>query len=104
MPVERIHADEEHLLQAIKPNSQEAVVSCLSLHWVNDLPGAKDPITLSVMSDDTAGVLIQIREALQPDGFFLGALLGGDTLFELRQVHSTVTCILLIQPSGRLCK
>jgi len=39
VPVERIHADEEHLLQAIPPNSQDAVVSCLSLHWINDLPG-----------------------------------------------------------------
>ena len=39
VPVERVHADEENLLQAIGPGSQEAVVSCLSLHWVNDLPG-----------------------------------------------------------------
>ncbi|KAF7302071.1 hypothetical protein MIND_00773800 [Mycena indigotica] len=66
--VERIHGDEERLLEIIKPNSQEAIVSCLSLHWVNDLPGT----------------LIQIREALQPDGLFLGAMFGGDTLFELR--------------------
>ncbi|KAI0677636.1 S-adenosyl-L-methionine-dependent methyltransferase [Trametes maxima] len=66
--VERINADEETLLQTIPPNSQEAIVSCLSLHWVNDLPG----------------VLVQIREALKPDGVFLGALFGGDTLFELR--------------------
>ncbi|KAI0089255.1 S-adenosyl-L-methionine-dependent methyltransferase [Irpex rosettiformis] len=66
--VERIHADEENLLQIVPRNSQEAIVSCLSLHWVNDLPG----------------VLIQMREALKPDGLFLGALFGGDTLFELR--------------------
>ncbi|KAF9062221.1 S-adenosyl-L-methionine-dependent methyltransferase [Rhodocollybia butyracea] len=66
--VERIVADEENLLQIIQPNSQEAIVSCLSLHWVNDLPG----------------VLIQIKEALRPDGLFLGAMLGGETLFELR--------------------
>ncbi|CAL1700136.1 unnamed protein product [Somion occarium] len=66
--VDRIHADEENLLETIPRNSQEAIVSCLSLHWVNDLPG----------------VLIQIKEALQPDGVFLGALFGGDTLFELR--------------------
>ncbi|KAJ7167616.1 S-adenosyl-L-methionine-dependent methyltransferase [Mycena filopes] len=66
--VERIHGDEENLLQSVLPNSQEAIVSCLSLHWVNDLPGT----------------LIQIREALQPDGLFLGAMFGGDTLFELR--------------------
>ena len=30
------------------------------------------------------GVLVQIKEALKPDGVFLGALFGGDTLFELR--------------------
>ncbi|ADZ68900.1 class I SAM-dependent methyltransferase [Polymorphum gilvum] len=46
------------------------VVSALSLHFVNDLPGT----------------LIQIRRALRPDGLFLGALLGGDTLSELRDV------------------
>jgi hypothetical protein len=39
VPVERIHADEERLLETIPPGSQEAIVSCLSLHWVNDLPG-----------------------------------------------------------------
>ncbi|TFK46889.1 S-adenosyl-L-methionine-dependent methyltransferase [Heliocybe sulcata] len=65
---ERIHADEERLLDVVAPNSQEAIVSCLSLHWINDLPG----------------VLVQIKEALQPDGVFIGAMFGGDTLFELR--------------------
>ncbi|WP_246423542.1 methyltransferase domain-containing protein [Roseospira goensis] len=48
--------------------SLDAVLSNLSLHWVNDLPGA----------------LIQIRHALKPDGLFLGCLLGGATLRELR--------------------
>ncbi|KAH9965975.1 S-adenosyl-L-methionine-dependent methyltransferase [Russula dissimulans] len=66
--VERLVADEEKLLGIVPRNSQEAIVSCLSLHWVNDL----------------LGVLVQIKEALQPDGVFVGALLGGDTLFELR--------------------
>lgn len=66
--VERIHADEEHLLEIVERGSQEAIVSCLSLHWVNDLPG----------------VLIQIKEALRPDGLFFGAMFGGETLFELR--------------------
>jgi len=66
--VERIHGDEENLLQLVPANSQEAIVSCLSLHWVNDLPG----------------ILIQIKEALKPDGLFLAAMFGGDTLFELR--------------------
>jgi len=66
--VERLVVDEEKLLDTIPRNSQEAIVSCLSLHWVNDLPG----------------VLVQIKEALKPDGVFIGAVLGGDTLFELR--------------------
>jgi NADH dehydrogenase [ubiquinone] 1 alpha subcomplex assembly factor 5 len=48
--------------------SLDAVLSCLSLHWVNDLPGA----------------LLQIRRALKPDGLFLAALFGGETLSELR--------------------
>ncbi|KIK98313.1 hypothetical protein PAXRUDRAFT_824008 [Paxillus rubicundulus Ve08.2h10] len=66
--VERVQADEEKLLETLPRNSQEAIVSCLSLHWINDLPG----------------VLVQIKEALRPDGLFLGAMFGGDTLFELR--------------------
>lgn len=43
-------------------------MSCLGLHWTNDLPGA----------------MIQCRLALQPDGLFLAAILGGETLKELR--------------------
>ncbi|KIO29494.1 hypothetical protein M407DRAFT_168422 [Tulasnella calospora MUT 4182] len=66
--VNRVHGDEERLLESIPRNSQDAVVSCLSLHWVNDLPGA----------------LIQAREVLKPDGVFIGAMFGGETLFELR--------------------
>ncbi len=46
----------------------DLVLSLLSLHWVNDLPGA----------------LLQIRRALKPDGLFLAALFGGETLQELR--------------------
>jgi len=64
----RKQVDEERLLETIDRNSQDVVVSCLSLHWVNDLPG----------------VLIQIREVLRPDGVFIAAMFGGDTLFELR--------------------
>jgi len=47
----------------------DLVIGNLSLHWVNDLPGA----------------LIQMRRALKPDGLFLAAMFGGDTLIELRQ-------------------
>jgi hypothetical protein len=39
--VERINADEEHFLSVVGHESQEAIVSCLSLHWVNDLPGSR---------------------------------------------------------------
>ena len=48
--------------------SFDLVVSLLTLHWVNDLPGA----------------LIQINRTLKPDGLFLGVLLGVGTLDELR--------------------
>jgi SAM-dependent methyltransferase len=64
----RVQMDEEAL--AFADESLDLVVSTLALHWVNDIPGA----------------LIQIRRALRPDGLFLGAMLGGSTLTELRQV------------------
>ncbi|MFX8805513.1 methyltransferase domain-containing protein, partial [Acinetobacter baumannii] len=35
--------------------------------------------------DDLPGTLIQIRRALKPDGLFLAAIPGGDTLMELRE-------------------
>jgi len=60
-------ADEEALPFA--PQSFDLVTSNLSLHWVNDLPGA----------------LLQIRQALKEDGLFVATMLGGDTLSELRQ-------------------
>jgi malonyl-ACP O-methyltransferase BioC len=60
-------ADEEALPFA--PGTFDLVVSALALHWTNDLPGA----------------LVQIRRALKPDGLFLGALFGADTLQELRR-------------------
>jgi len=61
-------ADEE--LLPFGPECFDLVLSNLSLHWVNDLPGC----------------LAQVRECLRPDGLFLAALLAGDTLQELRQV------------------
>lgn len=63
-------ADEELLPFAAE--SFDLVVSNLSLHWINDLPGA----------------LAQIRNVLQPGGLFLASILGGHTLYELR------TCLL----------
>jgi SAM-dependent methyltransferase len=61
-----IAADEEALPFA--PASFDLVLSNLSLHWVNDLPGA----------------LVQVRRILRPDGLLLASLLGGRTLEELR--------------------
>ncbi|HXQ10868.1 MAG TPA: methyltransferase domain-containing protein [Caulobacteraceae bacterium] len=62
----RVRMDEERL--AFADQSLDLIVSSLALHWVNDLPGC----------------LIQIRRALRPEGLFMAALLGGETLFELR--------------------
>lgn len=64
----RLALDEER--PPFAEGSVDLMVSLLSLHWTNDLPGA----------------LVQIRRALKPDGLFLGALLGGATLQELRGV------------------
>lgn len=62
----RVCADEEIL--PLRPGSVDLLVSGLVLQYVNDLPGT----------------LLQIRQSLKPDGLFLGALLGGRTLYELR--------------------
>jgi SAM-dependent methyltransferase len=66
-PGVRVAVDEE--LLPFTEESFDLIASCLSLHWVNDLPGA----------------LAQIRRTLKPDGLFLAVLLGGATLTELRQ-------------------
>jgi SAM-dependent methyltransferase len=63
----RVLADEE--LLPFRTGSIDLVVSALSLHLVNDLPGT----------------LVQIRHALKPDGLLLAAVPGGETLTELRQ-------------------
>ncbi len=63
----RVVLDEERLPFA--PASLNLIVSSLGLHWVNDLVGA----------------LIQMRLALAPDGLFIGPMLGGATLTELRR-------------------
>jgi SAM-dependent methyltransferase len=54
---------------SLGPASLDLAVSALAFQFVNDLPG----------------VLAQIRRALKPDGLLLAAMLGGDTLTELRQ-------------------
>jgi SAM-dependent methyltransferase len=61
--------DSESETLPLQPESLDLVVSALALQFVNDLPG----------------VLAQIRRALKPDGLLLAAMIGGDTLTELRQ-------------------
>jgi SAM-dependent methyltransferase len=63
-------ADEEALPFA--NGSLDLVVSALALQFVNDLPGT----------------LVQIRRALKPDGLLLAALIGGDSLAELREAFA----------------
>lgn len=67
-PPPAVVADEE--LLPFAAGAFDLILSVFSLHWVNDLPGA----------------LAQIRRALRPDGLFLAAMPGGQTLKELRQV------------------
>ncbi|MEQ8247156.1 MAG: methyltransferase domain-containing protein [Alphaproteobacteria bacterium] len=54
-------------------SSIDLAVSVMALHWINDLPG----------------MLSQIRRALRPDGLFVAAFLGGETLHELRDCLAT---------------
>jgi len=64
--VHTIVADEEYV--PFQPQSVDVVITSMALHWVNDVPG----------------VMAQCRRALKPDGLFLSALLGGETLEGLR--------------------
>ncbi len=54
---------------ALEVQSLDLAISALAFQFVNDLPG----------------VLVQIRRALRPDGLLMAAMVGGDTLIELRQ-------------------
>lgn len=64
----RVVMDEEWI--AFKEDSFDVILSCLNLHWVNDLPGC----------------LIQLRRILKPDGLLIITLPGIGTLGELREV------------------
>ena len=52
----------------LEPESTDLIVSSMALHWVNDIPGA----------------LAAAKRALRPNGLFLAAFLGGETLAEMR--------------------
>jgi NADH dehydrogenase [ubiquinone] 1 alpha subcomplex assembly factor 5 len=58
--------DDENL--ELSPGSYDLILSSLHLHWVNHLPGLLD----------------RVKRALRPDGAFVGCMLGGSTLRELR--------------------
>ena len=70
---ETVHAgDADHIVSGenfdLKPNSVDLVLAPFGLHWANDLPGA----------------LIQLHQAIKPDGLLMAVLPGPDTLNELR--------------------
>ena len=52
-----------------RPEAFDAVFSCLSLHWIDDLPG----------------LIMQAGRLLKPDGLLLFSLFGGNSLTELKQ-------------------
>lgn len=58
--------------QPLAPGSADLAVSALAFQFVNDLPGT----------------LAQLRRALKPDGLLMAAMLGGETLTELRQAFA----------------
>jgi SAM-dependent methyltransferase len=79
-----VAGDEEFLPFGV--GSFDLIVANLSLHWVNDLPGA----------------LIQLRRALRPDGFFLASLPALGTLGSLRARLTEVEAALAGGASPRI--
>ena len=79
-----VAADEEFL--PFEPGSFDLAVASLSLHWVNDLPGA----------------LIQLRLALRPGGLLLASLPALGTLAELRQALTEAEAALTGGTSPRV--
>jgi SAM-dependent methyltransferase len=79
-----IVADEEFL--PFTDATFDLVTSVLSLHAVNDLPGT----------------LLQISRVLKPDGVFLAALFGGETLHELRLAFTAAEAAALGGASPRV--
>jgi SAM-dependent methyltransferase len=68
------------------PGSLDLVVSAGALHWVEDLPGT----------------FAQVRRALRPDGLFMAALVGGETLSELREAFAAAEAETLGGTSPRV--
>ncbi len=65
------HEDVRGEIEALglEPQHYDLITSSLILHTINDLPGA----------------LVQIKRALKPDGLFMAAMFGGESLYELRE-------------------
>uniref|UniRef100_A0A915HNS2 Arginine-hydroxylase NDUFAF5, mitochondrial n=1 Tax=Romanomermis culicivorax TaxID=13658 RepID=A0A915HNS2_ROMCU len=68
IPTISLVADEEVAPAMFKNESIDLALSCLSMHWINDLPG----------------FFKRVYSALKPDGAFIGAMFGCNTLYELR--------------------
>lgn len=79
-----IAPDDDHL--ALTPGAHDLVIHGLSMHWAND------PV----------GQLVQCLRALEPDGFFIGVMFGGETLSELRSVLSETEIAMSAGLSPRL--
>lgn len=80
----RLVMDEEYL--SFAPYSFDLIVSNLTLHWVNDLPGT----------------LLQIRQCLKPNGLFIANMFGTLTLQELRQLFMEAELSLYQRSSSRI--
>lgn len=72
------HVSADEVLD-LEPGAHDVVVHAMALHW------AEDPI----------GQIVQCCRALEPDGLFLGAALGGETLTELRQAMAAAEIAIL---------
>lgn len=81
-----VHWDNE--IEAIDADGKDfdLISSVLDMHVVNDLPG----------------LLLQIRRSLKPDGLFLGAMFGGETLYQLRETLTQTELMLKDGTSPRV--
>jgi SAM-dependent methyltransferase len=89
-PDATVVGDDETL--SLAPEAHDLVIHAMALHWAND------PV----------GQLVQCRHALKPDGLFLGACFGGQTLHELRaalgqaEIHVSGGLSPRIAPMGEI--
>lgn len=68
-PSDRSYTAEDATTLPFPDASMDAVLANCSIQWVNDVPA----------------LLSEVRRVLKPDGVFIGAIVGGETLDELRQ-------------------